>query len=134
MVGAVVLIIVVVVVVVLAAYYEYRPGGPQNPYVVKVGQVIWTQNGAALSTTPGFSVHAGKHAMVGVSEPCASFFGYPETCSSGSVYILTPGFGIASTNAPFSWSSGSSGASGTITVYLTTPSSSYTGNLEIDLH
>jgi hypothetical protein len=127
--------IVVVAVVVVAVYqYEYRPGGPQNPYLVKVSQVIWTKNGNALSTGPGFTKRAGTNIEIGTTLSCSSFLGFPSTCSTGSVYILTPGFGVVSSNAPASWSSGPSGATFSVQVDISVPDSSYSGTLAIDLH
>ncbi|MCI4347435.1 MAG: hypothetical protein L3J97_02305 [Thermoplasmata archaeon] len=120
--------------------YEYQPGNVLNPYTIKVGQVIWTQNhGAALGTSTGFARHAGVDQTVGLDmfcEPGSDVFGpYSVTCDSGSVYVLTAGFGVVSTNAPFSWDSGLSGADATITVVLATPTGmSFNGNLAIDLH
>ena len=116
-------------------FYEYAPGGPLNPYLTRVAEVLWTQGGAPLTTSPGFTVHAGKLATVSVQLFCAGggFFG-PTTCDSGSVYLLTPGFGLRGTNAPFTWSGGSGGATATVTVVLVTPPSSFSGNLAIDLH
>jgi hypothetical protein len=131
--------IVVIVVTALIVgpsiyWYEYMPGGAQNPFNVNVGEVIWTLNGAALATTAGFSVHAGKSVTISVPEYCGSGFFGPNTCSSGSVYVLTAGFGVGSTNTPFTWSSGSNGASSTVLVVLTTPNQEFNGNVYIDLH
>jgi hypothetical protein len=135
----IVVVVILAIVAGLSVYeYEYRPGGPMNPYIVKVNQVIWTIDGGSFSSSPGFSVHAGRHVTVSATEMCEPVSGFfstsPQTCSSGSVYILTAGFGIASTNAPFTWSSGDSGSPATVTVVVTTPGSSYAGNLFIDLH
>lgn len=136
------IVVILAVLVILAAglsvyWYEYQPGGPLNPHIVKVTQVVWTEDGAAWTTGGGFSLHAGKQTTVSASEYCApgEFIGpYAVTCSLASVYILTAGFGLVSTNAPFSWSSGTTGASATVNVTVSLPNSSYTGPLDIDLH
>ena len=130
----VVALVVVIVVVLSVYYYEYRPGGPQNPFLVKVSQVIWTHDGSALSTGPGFMKHAGTSIQVATSLSCSSFFGSPSTCDTGSVYLMTPGFGVVNTNAPASWSSGDSGSTFSVQVLLSVPSYSYSGTLAIDLH
>jgi zinc-ribbon domain len=128
-------VVIVVAVVALSGYaYEVEPGNALNPYKVRVSQVIWTQNGYSLGSTAGFSVKAGSSPSVSFTLNCPSGFFGPQTCSSGSVYVLTAGFGVASTNAPFTWSSGDSGATAAVTVKLTTPTSAYSGDLEIDLH
>jgi hypothetical protein len=137
--------ILVVAIVVLAAVldYEYRPGGPENPYLVKVTEVVWTADHAAFSSAPGFDKHAGKSAQTGVALTCYptvendlfSSYYVAETCSSGSVFIQTPGFSLEATNAPFTWSSGTDPGGTTQGVYVTVgvPSTSYSGNLTIDL-
>lgn len=135
------LLAVALVVVIATAVYAYqaRPGGPLNPYIVTVPQVVWTLNGAPLSSGPGFSIHAGKSIEVSTNAWCApsqGFFGgtYARTCQSGSVYLLTTGFGVQSTNAPTSWSSGYGGANVVIRVTVVVPSQPFSGNLAIDLH
>jgi hypothetical protein len=127
-------VLIVVAVIALSVYiYEVEPGNALNPYKVRVSQVIWTTNGNPLGSTAGFSVKAGSTPTVAITLSCSPFFG-PQTCSSGSVYILTDGFGVDNTNAPFTWSSGNGGATATVTVKLTTPNSAYSGALGIDLH
>jgi hypothetical protein len=138
---------IVVAVVVVAAliglsltYYEYQPGNPLNPYKVRVTQVIWTQYNetTSLGTSPGFTRDAGKVQTVGLGLYCApgEFIGpYSVNCGSGSVYILTAGFGVVSTNAPFEWPSGTSGSYATVFVNVSLPSgANYDGDLAIDLH
>lgn len=119
-------------------YYEYLPGNLLNPYVVYVTQVVWTQFGASVATSPGFQAHAGKTRTVTLQEYCPPLSGFlgntPQTCSSGTPFIQTPGFGEASTNAPFDWSSGDTGASATVVVTIVTPHIAYSGNLTIDVH
>ncbi len=127
--------VVVVVVVALSLYfYEAEPGNLLNPYKIRVSQVIWTQNGNSLGSSPGFSVKAGSTPTVSYTLTCYPGFFGPNTCSSGSVYIETVGFGVGSTNAPFTWYSGSSRATATVTVKLITPTTAYSGTLIIDLH
>jgi hypothetical protein len=138
--AAIAVVIVVVAAAIAVLAYEYEPGKLLNPYRVKVAQVVWTQdNGSvSLTTTPGFSVLAGKNAQLYVTLFCApgSFFGpYSVNCSSGSVYILTPGFGVVATNAPFEWASGTSGVSETVGIIVSTPTgANFNGDLAIDLH
>jgi predicted RNA-binding Zn-ribbon protein involved in translation (DUF1610 family) len=128
-------VLVVVAVIVLSVYvYEDEPGNALNPYKVRVSQVIWTTNGNSLGSTAGFSVKAGSTPTVSFTLSCPYGFFGPQNCSSGSVYVLTAGFGVVSTNAPFTWSSGNSGTTAAVTVKLTTPTSAYSGDLEIDLH
>jgi hypothetical protein len=132
---AVIAVVIVAIIAVSVLAYEYEPGQALNPYKVHVTEVIWTQSGSPLSTEGGFAVKAGQIAHVTVTLSCsAGFFGYPETCSSGSVYVETPRFGLASSNAPFTWSSGSSGSTMAVVATITTPSTGYTGNLTLDLH
>ena len=130
--------IIVAVVVVIAGVsvyeYEYSPGGPLNPYIVSVHQVLWTENGGALSAGPGFVRHAGLSQDVYVSLPCTSYFGFAQNCKTGSAYVQTPGFGVASTNAPATWSSGSTNALFQVYVQLLLPDHAYNGNVTIDLH
>ena len=57
---AVVVIVVAIVVGVSIYWYEYRPGGPLNPYHVNVSEVIWTTDGNFYSDSAGFSLIAGK--------------------------------------------------------------------------
>ena len=128
-------ILIIVVIIALSVYaYESVPGNALNPYKVRVGQVIWTTNGNSLGSSAGFSVRVGLTPTVSITLSCPSGFFGPRTCTSGSVYVLTDGFGVASTNAPFTWSSGNSGATAAVSVKLTIPTSSYSGDLTIDLH
>ena len=128
-------IVLVVGIIALSVYfYEDQPGNALNPYKVRVSEVIWTTNGNSLGSTPGFTVKAGSPHTVSITLSCSpSIFG-PNTCYSGSVYIVTNGFGLLNTNAPLTWSSGSNGSTATVFVELTTPSYAYSGNLNIDLH
>lgn len=128
------LVVAILVIVPSVYWYEYRPGGPQNPYIVHVSEVIWTQNGAAMSTSPGFMRHAGTNIQLSVELSCYSYFGYPSTCQTGSVYIQNPDFGIVNTNTPTSWSSGSSSANFSVLVLVSVPPHAYSGTLQIDLH
>lgn len=133
--ATVVVVVVIVAVVALSAYvYLTLPGGILNPARVRVNQVIWTSNGASLGTSPGFSVKVGSKPVAAILLSCSPGFFGPDTCASGSVYVLTGGFGVASTNAPFTWSSGGGGATAEVRVTLTIPASAYSGNLDIDLH
>lgn len=142
--GVFVVIAIVVIVAVVAGsvlWYEYQPGGPQNPYKVHVTQVIWTTEGQSVASSAGFNLNAGKTVSESYTEwclPTTGLFGTYEavTCLSGSPYIETPGFGLAWTNAPFEWSSGTSplGVSGVVDVTVQLPSGSYTGNLTIEVH
>lgn len=130
-------VIVLAAIIIAAAsilWYEYQPGNALNPYKVHVLEVVWTQSGSAYQTESGFTVKAGEFAHVSVPLTCTSVFGFSQTCESGSVYVETPGFGLSSSNAPFSWSSGSTSTTTAVNAVITTPSSSYTGNLTIDLH
>ncbi len=138
---AVVVIVVAIVVGVSIYWYEYRPGGPLNPYHVNVSEVIWTTDGNFYSDSAGFSLIAGKSVPLQIVLYCYPLTPYPgetytQTCNSGSVYVQTNGFGLISTNAPLSWSSGtsSSGTSTTIYVTVSLPANSYSGTLTIDLH
>lgn len=138
---------VVAVVVVAAAisgitvWWAYQPGGPLNPRVylrVDVLQVVWTRQGYPETISPGFNVQAGAPESVSLSLYCANGTGVhgpvPKECALGSAFIDTPGFGLVSTNAPFEWSSGTTGADATVTVNFLTPSDDYSGNLTIELH
>jgi hypothetical protein len=132
---AVIAVVIVAIIAVSVLAYEYEPGQALNPYKVHVTEVIWTQSGSALSSEAGFTVKAGQIAHVTVTLSCSpGFFGTSQTCSSGSVYVETHGFGLAASNAPFTWSSGSTGSTMTVNAAVTTPTSSFTGNLTIDLH
>ncbi len=134
---------VVVIVIILAAglsvyWYEYQPGGLMNPRIVKivnVSEVIWTLNGTAWTTSPGFSLEAGAQVNESVNEYCPPIVYYivQRTCMSGEVYILTPGFSLVTTNAPFQWSSYNTGEDAAVTAVVSLPNSSFTGNLTIDL-
>ena len=122
-------------------WYEYQPGGAFDPIVtlqVDVTQVVWTYFGAPEASSPGFNVEAGTPVSVSLNLYCpngSGFFGpVPQNCSSGSVFIETPGFGLASTNAPFVWSSGTAGAYHQLDARLATPAQDYSGNLTIELH
>jgi hypothetical protein len=119
-------------------WYAYTPGGPLNPTPrVDVTQVVWAENGFVEAATPGFVANGGQFALVSVSLYCANGSGpsgpEPQTCSSGNPVIETPGFRLVSTDAPFQWSSGTAGASATLTVGVTTPTHAYTGNLTIEI-
>lgn len=114
-------------------YYETRPGGPLNPIRSRVTQVVWTLNNQPFSSSPGFSIHAGWITVVSTNEYCPAGFYVPQTCYSGSVYVVTPGFGLAGTNAPFQWSSGDSGAYAAIIVEIKAPPYGFTGNLTINI-
>jgi hypothetical protein len=138
-----VVIVLAVIVLVSVLDYEYSPGGPENPFLVKVSQVVWTIGHSPFSSAPGFDKHAGKSAQTGVGLTCYptlqngffSSYYVAQTCTSGSVFVETPGFSLEATNAPFTWSSGTSsgGTSQQVTVTVGVPSHSYTGNLTLEL-
>lgn len=121
-------------------FYAYEPGSPLNPIShprVAVTEVVWT--GRYIESSPGFNVEAGAPEWVSASLYCpngTNVFYRPvaENCTSGSVFIETSGFGLISTNAPVTWSSGLTGASMTVSVDVLAPSQAYSGNLTIDLH
>jgi hypothetical protein len=123
-------------------WYEYQPGGVFNPIVqlqVDVTQVVWTYFGTPEASSAGFNAEAGAPVHVSLALYCANgtgFFGEPvaQTCASGSVFIETYGFGLVSTNTPFQWSSGTTGASAPVDLTVSTPSFAYSGNLTIELH
>ncbi len=133
-------VVIVIAIIALSAYaYENEAGHVLNPYRVRVSQVIWTSNGYSLGTSTGFSVKAGATPTVSITLYCYEGTYGGNTCSSGSVYVLTAGFGVASTNAPFTWSGGGNingygKATAVVTVQLTTPTSAFSGDLAIDLH
>lgn len=126
-------VVIAVIVAGSVLAYEYEPGNALNPYHVYVTQVVWAwqSNDTLIATSAGFDHLAGQTVWLGVALWCSSFLGFSETCSSGNVAIATPGFGLISTNTPFSWSSGSSGASAAITIHVRLPSGSYSGELDI---
>ena len=135
-------LLVTVVVVVVAAvvgsvvWYEYEPGGPLNPYRVQVSQIIWDWGGSTYHVSGGVSFHAGTVHEFEVNLYCAPgyfFFYYSVDCNTGSVYILTPGFTFHSSNAPYTWASGDSGSDATVWVWVSFPTHSYSGPLEISL-
>jgi hypothetical protein len=128
------LLVIVAIVAGSVLWYEYAPGGPQNPYKVHVSQVEWLVDGAPYSNSSGFTLKAGSTAELSLGLWCApytGFFGGPQTCSSGSVTVETPGFTLSNSNAPFTWSSGESGAVGSVYVWVTLPNHSYSGLLVI---
>ncbi len=119
-------------------WYAYEPGGPLNPaappVIVTVHEVIWEQGNSSLGSAAGFTAATGWTVPLSWWLTCDAFFGYNESCKTGSVYILTAGFGLASTNAPATWYSGTSSAGFQVTVSVLTPSTNYTGDLVIDLY
>ena len=133
-------VVIAAVLVGSIVWYEYSPGGPLNPYHVKVTEVIWQVDGQPYASEPGFGHLAGKSASLQVvlyCYPSQGVFGEYDSveCGSGSVYILTPGFGLVSTNAPFAWWSGTDpdGTTATVSVTVSLPQGSYNGNLTINL-
>jgi hypothetical protein len=129
---------IIAVVVGLVLFYEYQPGGPLNPrptpVKVEIYEVVWEQYNNSLGTQPGFSTIVGWTVNVSWSLTCQSFFGFNESCSTGSVHIVTPGFGLVSTNAPHTWYSGSTSADFVVRVGVLMPTTNYTGDLTIDLY
>jgi len=137
----VVFVVVGVVVILLVAelsdyLYERRPGGPINPYEVKVSAVTWTLNGTAWASSPGFSLPAGAQVTVWANAYCAPIVYniVQRTCTSGEIYLLTPGFVLVYTNAPLQWSSYNTGADANVTAVVSLPTSSFAGDLTIALH
>ena len=136
----VVFVVVGVVVILIAGLsdylYQQRSGGPINPYEVKVPAVTWTLNGTTWANSPGFSLPAGAQVTVWANEYCAPIVYYivQRTCTSGEIYLLTPGFVLVSTDTPFQWSSYNTGADANVTAVVSLPTSSFTGNLTITLH
>jgi hypothetical protein len=125
--------VVVAIVAGSVLWWEYQPGNPLNPYHVDVTQVVWAwqSNDTIIATESGFSTLAGHTQWLSVGLYCATFLFFAQTCNSGNVAIGTPGFGLLSTNTPFSWSSGSSGAGATVTIHVSLPTKSYSGELDI---
>lgn len=118
-------------------WYEYQPGGPLNPSTpieVQVSEVVWEQDNSSVGTSPGFSVIGGSPVNVAFTLTCDSFLGFSDTCKTGSVYIHTPGFGLQSTNAPASWSSGPTSSTFTVYATLVAPLTAYSGTLALDLY
>jgi len=123
----------------IVIWWAYEPGNPLNPYAyprVDVLQVNWTQFGIPVGSSAGFNVVAGAPERVSISLYCPNgtgSLGKPivQNCPSGSVLLVTIGFGLSSTNAPFQWSSGVSGANATVTATVQTPAYAYTGDLSI---
>lgn len=125
---------IAIVIALTVLVLEFEPGGPQNPYKVRVTEVNWLEDGSLSSSSPGFTKDAGKSDTVTLSLYCSpGLFDESITCQSGSVFIQTSGFGLQSTNAPYTWTSGSGGAYSTLSVTVSLPSTSYTGNLTINI-
>ena len=109
---------------------------------MNVLQVFWTNGGhptGYYGVSAGFQVEAGAPEAVSLSLYCTNgtgFFGNPvaENWSVSRTVIDTAGFGLVATDAPLTWSSGTSGASAAVQVTVSTPSYAYTGNLTIELH
>jgi len=117
-------------------FYGYQPGGPLNPAatgMVDVLEVKWEQGGIPLGLAPGFTAPTGSAVPVYWPLSCETVPGFNESCSTGNVSIVTPGFGLASTNTPATWYSGPSNSTFVVNATVVMPSGRYTGNLEIDL-
>jgi len=134
---AAIAVAVVAAVVGSILWYEYAPGGPQNPFKVHITEVDWLIDSQPYETGGPFTLKGGSTAELSIGlncEPVNGFFGVtPQTCSSGSVTIETPGFSLINTNAPFTWSSGYAGQGATVDVWIHFPNHDYTGALVINL-
>lgn len=132
---AVVLIVIVLISAGLIGatiiWFAFEPGHWLNPNRANVSELIWTENGTVLKTYTGFNVVSGTSLGTSFTLVCSPVGGHSQTCNSGTVTIVTSGFRLISTNAPFTWSSGSVGTSASIIVNFQTPSSAYSGNLTI---
>ncbi|MGP8077658.1 MAG: hypothetical protein ACLQD8_01350 [Thermoplasmata archaeon] len=119
-------------------WWAYEPGHPLHPRhppaEVQVYEVNWERYNNSLETGVGFITYVLWTVPLALWIGCPDFFGSNVQCSTGSVHLLTSGWGLYSTNAPSAWDSGTSGADFLLHVTVIAPSTNFTGELTIDLY
>lgn len=120
---------VLAVLTTMAAYgfvNDVRPGGPLNPGpVIRVSLIGWSNSGQVLSSGPGARLAPSSHTTLTLVMTNAAF----GTIQFSNATTNATGFSVVSAILP----AVPPGASGNMTVIVSTPSTAYSGPLWIDL-